>query len=242
MATKEPVQCSSCGSGDSVEVRHAACVATTSWIRNNYPAPNDYMKIRENIEFWQIALCKGCLPAAYQTYLRNSIKKSAKLLPFAVICMGISVPFFFFTPLKPILALLVTALFIMGLGSTLIFTLMIILEFLNLKILEQTGVVPGKQMEKSFIGEGQRIIKAIAPPEALSAKKAPAPKSGETPGKVWGLFPLPEHKSLDQLGLKAEQKEKIGTGFPDIDIEAVGMTIDEMKDKLPPEWKSLLKQ
>jgi hypothetical protein len=108
--------------------------------------------------------------------------------------------------------------------------MMWIMNFSRLRGLERTGIVPAKRTDKSFVGEGQRIISALVPGR------------GKPAGKVWGEFSLPEHKTLGQIELAGEEKKKLFILIRDMNIMAVAKTVDEMEKQLPPPWKSLWEQ
>jgi len=165
-----------------------------------------------------------CIPSGYRLFLQNHRKKMATLLGWfsLFLVLGVVAIYFnlaadprLFTPLRWILAAAVTFGLFAGVVGVPVCTVKLIIDLGRLKDLERSGVVPAKQIEKSFIGEGQRIIKALSPDRR------------DSPEKVWGEFPLPVHKKLDH----PTRQER--------DIVAVGKTIDEMEKLLPSEWKSL---
>jgi hypothetical protein len=95
-------------------------------------------------------------------------------------------------------------------------------------------MVSAKAVEKSFMGEGQRIIKALS-----SMGK-------ESPPGVHGEFPLPAHRTIDELGLSSRnelglssRKKADLTHKTITEIKAVGETIEKMEKNLPPEWVSM---
>ena len=131
------------------------------------------------------------------------------------------------TPLHWLLAAAIALALIAGVVGMPVCTVMWLVNFSRLKNLERSGVVPAKQIDNSFIGEGQRIINALAP------------ERGKPLGKVWGEFSLPEHKKIE---VTPEEKKKLGSPIRERDIVAVGKTINEMAQQLPSQWKSLWEQ
>jgi len=238
MTKEDSIQCSRCGSSNSVDVRFAACGAISRWARNNYPAPNDYLTTYDDIRLWRIGLCETCKPSGYKSFLQNQLQEIAKQLAvFSLFLIVGALALYFQIPgqapnplMKPLYmftAAIISIGFAAGVIAVPICAVRWIVSFGRLKGLERSGGVASKRVGESFVGEGQRIIKALAPGR------------GESPRKVWGEFPLPEHKTLDQLDVTPEAKKKLGFSIPRRDIEAVGKTIDEIEKQLPSQWKSL---
>jgi hypothetical protein len=242
MASDDPSQCSHCGSSSSVDVRYVACVATSEWNQNNYPAPNTTMNTKDDIRLWKIPLCATCIPSSYRTYLSNLIGKMETRLVICSIALVTLILFTYFNISsyalansnilmdqisRLVLVVFIMMLIVFGVGGVPFYAVKLIINFARLKSLDNKGVVPPKQIDKSFIGEGQRILKALAP------------QNGEPEEKIVGDFPLPEHKLLDQT---TRDKLNLLSGIHERDIIAVGKTIDELEKKLLPEWKTVWEQ
>lgn len=237
MTKEDSIQCSQCGSSDSVDVCFAACVATTRWWRNDNSVPTT----KDDIRLWRVALCRTCILTNYRSFLRKCQKDTTlvfALCSFALIIVVLFylVTHFFTTPGPPtnslyklendLLAIGLSILTIVGVIGVPSSAVGWIVRFIQLKGLERSGVVPAKQIDKSYIVEGQRIIAVLF-------------KRGKPAGKVWGKFPLPEHKTKDEIEGIPEEEKKLYTSFPEIAIETIGKTIDEVEKQLPSQWKSL---
>jgi hypothetical protein len=167
-------------------------------------------------------------------FLQSRLKKLAKLfgacilmLIFAGLGTGALSIRSSVWPLQLLLAVAVTFGLFVGVVGVPASAVMWIVNSRRLKDLERSGLVPAKRIDKSFIGEGQRIIKALLP------------GSGGQSAKVWGEFSVPEHKALDQIDATPEEKKKLRHPTPEGNIVAVGKTINEVEKDLPPQWKSL---
>lgn len=232
--------CSACGSSDSVEVRFAACVATSEWGKNNYPAPNTEVTTRDDIRLWRIPLCRTCIPSGYRWFLRNRVKRMRIVTCVSSFPLIFGVLFIYFLADNSLLFALSAVTIAIGVVGMAVGTVNWIGNFRRLKGLERRGVVPEMQIDKSFVGEGQRIIKALVPDGLQSTWLV---GHGEALGKVWGEFSLPEHKTFGEIEVTPEVKKRL---FPkpkrDRDIVAVGKTINEMERQLPSQWKSLWEQ
>jgi hypothetical protein len=203
-------QCSQCGSSGSLDARFAACAAITHWQKSNYPAPGyTEFNTEDDITLWNIILCEACLPSSYQIYLRD---RSAKLKTqlsisvfsfiFAAGVFWANLQFHFLGPafhensvagqiisapangMAVATGIVVVLALIYGAISTPVYLMMLVRNQRRLDALRQTGVVPEDQADNSFKGEGLRILAAL-------------PSGGS--GKVWGDFPLPVHKTREQL-------------------------------------------
>jgi hypothetical protein len=106
----------------------------------------------------------------------------------------------------------------------------LVISSVRLQNLTSRGLVSEKDKDKSYIGEGERII-----------------KWGETGGtsKNMNEFPLPKFKGLKDLQLTdKERKQIINKEYGSVrtmNIIAVAPTLEELETALPPEWKTLLK-
>jgi len=236
---EDSIQCSQCGSRNSVEIRFAASVATSRYMQSDYPAPTTTTVItNDDIRIWQIGLCSACLPKGYRNFLRNHINKVA--LPLGVLAfmfiVSLLVIHFNLSTGNIVITILVTLAIAAGVIGIPIYIIMLIKDFIQIKKLDRFGVVPPKQVDKAFIGEGQRINTALSP-----GKNKPQ-------GKVWGEFLLPEHKPLDLVNSKRFNQKKDYApkpgdfGGPERDIEAVGKTLANVENKLPPQWKIVWEQ
>jgi hypothetical protein len=237
MTKQDSLHCSRCGSSDFVDARFAACVATSHWVKSNYPAPGyTYIDRNDDIRLWQIPLCRTCIPSGYRAFLRDRLKKVATQLGLCSFMLIVGVlgilfkiygptPSFHIKPLEWLFAAVITFAVFAGVIGVPVCTLMWVINFRRLKGLEKSGVVPAKQIDKSFWGEGQRIVKALMP------------EVGKTEGKVWGEFPLPEHRTHNLIEFTPEERKKLGNPARRRDIVAVGKTIDEVDKQLPSQWK-----
>jgi hypothetical protein len=241
MTKEDSIQCSRCGSSISVDVRYAACGAISRWARNNYPAPNDYFTTYDDIRLWRIGLCETCKPSGYNSFLQNQLREIAKKLAVFSLFLIVGILALYFqipgqapNPLMKPLYLFTAAIISIGFAAGVIgvpiYAVRWIVSISRLKGLERSGGVASKRVDEAFVGEGQRIIKALAS------------ESGESPVKVWGEFPLPEHKTLNQLNNPPEAKKKLGFSIPGREIEAIGKTIGKMEEQLPSHWKALWEQ
>lgn len=230
---KSPLtQCSQCGSTDALEVRSLACAAISEWNKTNYPAPG-YTTItsRDDIRRWEISLCKTCLPKSYRFFLNNQVASAKTALSICIPVIIIAVGIVSFVDLKgsppySSLRALVVGSFLLGLVAFVVGverTINFVLSLRRRKELEQSGVVPVKRLDQSFIGEGQRIIKALV--------------SGDlgSPEKVWGVFPLPEHKTVNQLENPPEEKNITRKR----EIVATGLNVEALEQALPSVWRPM---
>lgn len=214
--TQDSIRCSQCGGSEGVGSRFAACVATSVV---HVPIGIDY-RTRDDIRLWRVGLCDACMSNAYRSFLRHRLKKVSEqlfwctfLLIIGVLAIKFIDPMWLFAPLRLLYGATVVVGLLAGVLGVPICVAMLIANFLRLKALERSGVVPAKRVDKAFIGEGQRII------DERTHGRAGSPDSDSHE------FPLPESRS--------------GPGG-DRDIEAVASTIDELKKLLSAESKTLL--
>jgi hypothetical protein len=102
--------------------------------------------------------------------------------------------------------------------------LLLAFNLFRLKSHQRKGTVPLKQIDKAFIGEGQRIIKSI--------------ETGSS-DKIFGEFDLPEYGTKNHLVKTLRQLQDLQVERRWRDIVAVGRTPEEMIRALPSIWKKL---
>lgn len=238
MTNESEEQCSRCGTVKALDTRLVACVATSHWWKNNYPAPNTEVTTNDGMEIWRVAVCASCLPAGYKIYLQDRLRKSAEL---AVICVfalliGIAGVYFMSTrspsgvhilPLEYLLAGAVSLAVIGGAIGTPAFLISALVYRIRLGNFDHTGIVPAKRSAACFIGEGIRISRE------LESSKDDAAQN------VYGSFPLPQYKAFEELQMTPGEKAKLGKKpRRERSIIAVGRTLEELECNLPREWKS----
>jgi hypothetical protein len=229
------LQCSRCGGDNDVDVRLAVCGATAQWQQNNFPAPNTTVTHYNNIRLWRLALCRSCLPESYRIFLRNHIRRiGGQLVLYAL--LGVIALFCWFFQVSNALGLtpFLGRLFVFAVvGASLasvigtpVCAFILLLDWRRLRALGKTSVVPVKRLDKSFVGEGQRIIEALRPHHP----------SGE---KVFGEFQLPLQKTRDKKEMTIDEESQDRRGFGERDIVAVGKNLDDLSKALPEQWRPL---
>jgi len=239
MPSENMVRCSQCGDDKSVDSRFAACVADT--IYDKLPEESGDLSFEcktitevttnDDIRVWRIPLCRACLPKSYRVYLRDNSKKlatgfwvsTALLLPLGL--------FGIFTQIavgNPVVACFVVIGLLGGIIGFLCFGILWLVNFKRFKKLERSGYVPARQIDKCFVGEGLRIIRAL---------QTTGTKSVAT---VVGDFPLPKHTSLDEIDMKPEQKKKFVVREKKWNIIAIASTEETLRKSLSDGWRQKL--
>jgi hypothetical protein len=242
-------RCCQCGGSDTVDKRFVACAAISEWAKvgSGLAYTRTDITSRDDIKPWQIFLCEICIPRSYQVYLRERLTKLRLALSIALftlifgviaVVVGVQlnlfrIPFHVTGVAERVvtgpanaqagLAVVVVVLALIGGAiSVPVYIIMAVLNQRRLSALRLSGVVPESAVDKSFIGEAQRIL-AILAPAGTSISDG-----------VWGDFPLPQHKAFDQLVNPPEQESKV---LRKREIVAVGLTIQALEGALPNVWK-----
>lgn len=229
------LQCSRCGSNNEVDVRVAVCGASTQWTKNNFPAPNTTETTYNNIHLWRLALCRNCLPGSYRIYLQKHMRFIAGQLVLYVFLGVLALTWWFFMRsdrmnVEFMQRLLVMAMVFSAFAGVIgvpVCSVLLLLDFQRLRALQHSGEVPVKRLDKSFVGEGQRIIEALMPHR---------PQTGEN---VYGEFPLPLQKTQDKKEMALAEESKHRRGFGKRDIVAVGKSLADLEKPVPASWKPL---
>lgn len=238
MAENQTYQCSHCGKQDDSNMRYLACVATSLWTRNNYPAPNTSFRTKDDLKIWKVVLCDSCMPLSYKVFLQNRKKEAVKTLGLCFLCLAAAIVGGFAGATK--VWGLLGALLNVALGIALLIgvigvpanIIIYIINSIRLRNIDHTGIIPEKNQDKCFQGEGERIIKEM---------EKGKPNYSES---IWGEFPLPIHMELKELPMTEKEKKKIlheKYGERERSILSVAGTLEELENALPPEWQSLLK-
>ena len=180
-------------------------------------------------------LCKKCLPDSYGVFLRRHIRMIAGQLALYAFLGSIALIWWFFmrgdqmnvAAMQGILVIAVMGAALAGVVGVPVCTVMLLLDYRRLHALQQSGTVPIGRLDKSFVGEGQRVIEALKPHK---------PNKGE---KVFGTFQLPLQKKRDGQVMTLDEESQQRQGFGTREIVAVGKTLDELEKALPATWKSL---
>ena len=215
-------QCTLCG-GRASDLRFAACGASTQWVRVMAMSRSI---VHDDMRLWKIPMCAACLPAGYENYLKNNIKSIFVGLGVTAIFLVASVLILFLNIIDPnnaFMKLLVGAGLVIGILGVPTCLLMLVFNFFRLKSHQHKGTVPLKQIDKAFIGEGQRIIKSI---ETDSSNGA------------FGNFDLPVYGTKDELPKNVRQLADLKVERRWRDIVAVGRTLEDMIRALPSNWKA----
>ena len=235
MNDKNTSECSQCGKKDVPKIRYIACVSTTEWPTDNYPAPNSSFTTKDDIKIWKIVLCDECLPASYKIYLVNQKKGSTTKLIIGSILVAIGTLVIIINPsdgpgfMNNILMIAsIIGLFI-GIITVPSGIYGLVSNSNRIKALNKTGSIPEKYIDKAFIGEGERIIKNFEKSEAANTDT--------------GLS-LPGFKTLNDLTLTEKEKRKVihkdGIGNRKRSIISVANSIQELEISLPSEWLVIL--
>jgi len=171
MNESETYQCSQCGKQDASNIRYLACGSLCKWEKNNYPAPITYYTKKNDIKIWKVALCDSCLPLTYRIFLQNRKRKAIKWLVYCFFFLIVAVGGIYLKItlkltldnylLNVILSIALTISAFIGIIGIPISLITLITNSIKLRILCEKGVVTEKNKNKSFIGEGERIIKEM---------------------------------------------------------------------------------
>lgn len=227
-------KCSNCAIHDANESRYLACVSTSRWESNNYPAPNSFTTTKDDIKIWKVALCDICMPKSFKVYLINKKKNATQMIGWGSFLLALGVIVMVINPtdgpefLNIILKITMVGGILFGIVSVPISIVGIIKNSNQIRILNQKGNIQKKDKDKSFIGEGERLIKELE-------------KSKQS--EMVTEFPLPQYKEYKDLTMPAKEKGKIINkkfGKGERSIITVGRTIEELEKSLPPEWLVIL--
>jgi hypothetical protein len=250
MSEKQSYQCSHCGKQEATDIRYLACGSTSQWDKNNYPAPNTTYTTKDDIKIWKVALCDSCLPLSYKVFLENRKKRTIKTLGWSSFLLVISVFAFYLIdigvlqdsnplryPLRVIFSVAITISFIIGIVGVPASLIILIINSAQLRNLNQTGAIAEKNKAKSFIGEGERLIKEMETNRST---------------EIEANFPLPRFREFKDLPLTDKEKETLTDKEKvkvinkvlrsgERSIVAVAITLQDLEKALPPEWQSILK-
>ncbi len=236
MSETQGYQCSHCGKQEATDIRYLACGSTSQWDKNNYPVPNTTFTTKDDIKVWKVALCDSCMPQSYKVFLQNRKKKAVKTMGWCSLCLAAAIVGGFAGATK--VWGLLGALLNVALGIALLIgvigvpanIIIYIINSIRLRNIDQIGIIPEKNQDKCFQGEGERIIKEM---------EKDKPNHSES---IWGDFPLPMHMELKELPMPENEKKKIlheKYGERERSILSVSRTSEELENALQPEWQSL---
>ncbi|MBE3115618.1 hypothetical protein IMZ68_00280 [Candidatus Bathyarchaeota archaeon] len=196
---------------------------------------------KDDLKIWKIALCDSCMPSSYKVFLQTRIRKSLGALGICSLCLAIVIVFLFVIPAvfphaKPSGITGLIGLVVMGVSMVIgtigvpVNLIILIVNSGRLRHLNQTGAIPENSKTKSFIGEGQTLI-----------KKMETNRSAEMDVNL----PLPRFR-LKDLPLSDKEQEMVLVlnkthGKGERNIIAAAMTLQELEKALPLEWRSILK-
>ena len=232
MTDKQTYLCSQCRKKEVLNIRYLACVATSRWEKLNYPAPNTFINTKDDIKLWKLGLCDTCMPLSYKVFLQHRIKKASKMfgICFFLLAFSAGVIYSGIAQGGPYLLGMAIAIgLIIGIIGVPVNLIILIVNSTRLRNLKQTGVIVGKNQNKSFIGEGERIIKEME-------KGQSSEQSVE--------FPLPQYKEFKNLPMTDKEKKNILNktfGKGERNIITVASTLQELEQALPAEWLAILK-
>jgi hypothetical protein len=232
MKEKEVYKCSQCGKQEIPNIRYLACAATSQWDWNNYPAPNTFVTTKDDIKLWKLGLCDTCMPQSYKIFLQNRIKKTAKIFGICLFLLAFCAGVIYSGIAEGGPYLLGAAIaigLIIGIIGVPVNLIILIVNSARLRKLVQTGLVDKKNQDKSFIGEGERLIKEMEKGQSSGLKSA---------------FPLPQFKELKDVSFTEKEKEKIINkkfGKGERSIIAISTSLQELEKALPSEWLKILK-
>lgn len=236
MSETQNYRCSHCGKQEATDIRYLACGSTSQWDKNNYPAPNTTLTTKDDIKVWKVALCDSCMPSSYKVFLQNRIRQSLKLLGICSFLLAIAVVGIYTGAatsgvyfLRMLLGFALAIGLIIGIIGVPTNLIILFVNSVRLRNLNRSGAIAEKNKAKSFIGEGQRLIKEI--------------EKNQSP-EIESDFPLPKFREFKDLPLTDKEKEKVINkvhGRGERSIVAVAKTLQDLEKALLPEWQSVLK-
>jgi len=236
--------CSRCGSTEVFARRFVACGSQTFFEYKEkdvvIPTTSELLgRISSNwkngpLQIWEIGMCKACLGKDSERRLVRRIGNSRIVLAcagciFAGAVISAAVLHAYGRELHDLLLLT----FCVSTLGALVAGLVWLVSSRWLRQLRRSGHIAARVLDEAFSEEAKRILTTL---------------EGGTPNAVWGHFPLPAFKEVDDLP-EGEKKHLLAEYEPTsrrrilvsvADNPIVAETAEKLRKALPREWKRAL--
>lgn len=210
-------QCSRCGASEGLDVRFAVCVIQSR---------DEGITSLDDIQPWRIPLCSSCRASAVRSFVRGRLGLWLRVfgvsLPvfavsFAILWAMPEVPFVysFRAVSRSLVYVLLWGVAIISLAGVLVsssYSVGLLTRRGTLKLVNLGRDLPEKRLDECFKGEAERLLKELEL------------KCHGCEERMWGDFQLPQQRSAGEC-LRM--------------IVSVGRTLEEVEERLSPEWKSV---
>ncbi|MBI4965296.1 MAG: hypothetical protein HY913_18615 [Desulfomonile tiedjei] len=235
----ETVECSRCGSRETVASRIAAAGAETWWVPEfksfvpgRVPLP---IKTKDAVKIWQLRLCENCVSKAFADFLafeKSRTKKYIKtcLLLILLGIFGFALLYYLQRQqwdlatgimalimsggLLPFGQIIVGGCFVGGILGVPVMIIRYIMLTLKLRSIDiSTGTTPEKTIDKAFRGEAEKILQE---PE----NSIPVPKYLDYNQLAYGI--------KTRTNGKVEKRQRLVLG--------VANSLEEIRNRVPRHW------